>query len=68
MGNFATDTQIHVNTLANNKTKAYMKKLFLTIAIVGISATMLSEKKKDKKAESKEEGYLFTTVKANPIT
>lgn len=45
-----------------------MKRVFLTIMIVGISATMLSAQKKDKKAEAKEDGYVFTTVKANPVT
>lgn len=45
-----------------------MRRFILTIAILGISATILSAQKNNGKAKAEEEGYLFTTVKANPIT
>ena len=45
-----------------------MRRFILTLAILAISATILPAQKKIKTAEAKEEGYLFTTIKANPIT
>lgn len=70
MGNIAPNTQVYEYSLKLNykstQTFTIMRRVFLSLLLI-FAVTAANAQKKDKK-EAKEEGYIFTVVKENPIT